>query len=369
MGDNLKNKKILCHINNMGRGGAERVMSVLIDNMLEEGAQIVLVTLDRAKDEYAVSDKVKRIEIDSIAKASNAITRFMKRVLQLRKIIKEQKPDLVLSFCSKENLRSSLAMSNINIPLLVSVRSNPSEHYGNNILRTIIENRADGWVFQSKGAKAYFSKKSQTKSRIIANPIDKAYFEKKVTYDGNDDEIRIVTAGRLTRAKNHIQLVNSFKMIADDFKDANLYIYGKDDKDGSSDIVNAAIADSSCADRIHLMGPCSTWPDEIVKADIFVMSSIFEGMPNALLEAMVVGLPVISTDCPSGGPADVINDGENGRLVPMNELEPMAEAIRELIADKQKRESYGTKAMEVRALVDTEAICNQWKDYMLTLMQ
>lgn len=364
----LKNKKILCHIKDMTRGGAERVMSVLIDSMVNDGAQVVLVTLDKGKDEYFVDERVERIEIDKLTRFSNAASRFTKRMLTLRKIIKEQKPDFVLSFCSKENFRCSLAMKGINIPLIVSVRSNPAEHYSSGILKAVLASRIDGCVFQSEDAKQYFSTKIQNKSCVIMNPIDKEYFDANISYERPDsDEIRIVTAGRISKPKNHIHMVKSFIAIADECSKAQLYLYGKDDNDGCSEIVRNAIAESNCGDRIHIMGPCSTWPQEITKADIFVMTSIFEGMPNALLEAMVVGLPVISTDCPCGGPAAVIEDGVNGRLVPMHEIEPLSEAMKELINDRQKRKMFGQNAMKVREFVDTETVCNQWKEYMLSL--
>lgn len=366
----LKNKKILCHINNMGRGGAERVMSVLMDSMVGDGTEVILVTLDRVKDEYVVDEKVKRIEIDSQITFSNGASRFAKRVKQLKRIIKEQKPDLVLSFCSKENLRCSMAMMGMSIPLVISVRSNPAEHYSSKALRFILAKRIDGCVFQSEDAKAYFEKSIQNRSCIITNPIDKEYFDSMVEYDRNDtNEIRIVTAGRISKPKNHIHMVNSFLSIAGEYPKANLYIYGKDDKDGCSDIIKNAIENSEYKEQIHIMGPCNTWPAEILKADIFVMSSIYEGMPNALLEAMVVGLPVISTDCPCGGPAAVIEDGVNGRLVPMNEVDPLAEAMKELIEDKQKRIMFGQNATKVRELVDTNTVCRQWKEYMLSLMK
>lgn len=366
----LKNKKILCHINTMGRGGAERVMSVLIDSMVKDGTEVVLVTVDSVLDEYAVDDRVKRIEIDSIIDYSNGISRFVKRLNQLKKIIKQQKPDLVLSFCSKENLRCSLAMRGMNIPLIVSVRSNPAEHYSSKALRYILSKRIDGCVFQSQDARAYFEKSIQDKSCVITNPIDKEYFDSHIEYDRKGtDEIRIVTAGRISKPKNHIHMVDSFFSIAGECPNAHLYIYGKDDNDGSSDIIKEAIEKSEYGKRVHLMGSCSTWPEEIAKADIFVMSSIFEGMPNALLEAMVVGLPVISTDCPSGGPASVIEDGVNGRLVPMHDIEPMAQAMKELIEDKDKRILFGQNAMKIRKDVETEAVCNMWKEYLASLIK
>ena len=366
----LKDKKILCHIKDMARGGAERVMSVLIESMVNDGAQVVLVTLDKGKDEYYVPDCVERIEIDKNVDYSNSVSRFAKRLLSFRRILKEQKPDLVLSFCSKENFRCSLAMQGIKIPLLISVRSNPPEHYSSRILRLALASRIDGCVFQTENAKKYFSSKIQRKSCVITNPIDKAYFNEQVSYDRPDtDEIRMVTAGRLTALKHQIHMVTSFMTIADECPNAHLYIYGKDDNDGNGELVRNAIAENNRGDRIHLMGSCSTWPKEITKADIFVMSSVYEGMPNALLEAMVVGLPVISTDCPPGGPASVIEDGVNGRLVPMREIEPLAEAMKELINDKEKRKMFGQNAMKVRELVETDTVCIQWKEYMLSLIK
>lgn len=359
--------KVLCHINNMCRGGAERVMSVLIDSMTSDGTEVVLVTLDREAEEYEVPESVKRIEIDERISFGNAGTRFIKRVKALRDIIKEEEPDLVLSFCSKENVRCSLSMRGLSIPLLVSVRSNPIEHYSSRLLTKTIAGRADGWVFQSKDAQSYFGEKVSVKSRIITNPIDKKYFDVKADNCAEKDEIRIVTAGRISKPKNQVHLVNSFISIANKYPHAHLYIYGKDDKDGSSDAILKILQGSDCADRIHLMGACSNWADEIINSDIFVMTSVFEGMPNALMEAMVVGLPCISTDCPCGGPASLIEDGVNGRLVPMYEIKPLADAMEELINDRQKRIDFGREALKIRESVETGMVYRQWKDYMTAL--
>lgn len=361
-------RKVLCHINNMCRGGAERVMSVLIDSMVSDGIEVTLVTLDKAEDEYTVPDTVKRIEIDKIVGSNNKITRFVARANALRKTIREEKPDLVLSFCSKENFRAAVAMKGIKTPLLVSVRSNPEEHYKSKLLTSTIASRADGWVLQSQGAKNYFAKNIQDKSRIICNPIDKSYFKVAANLDEDRDEIRIVTAGRLRAVKNQIHLVKSFIRIANKYPNANLYLYGKDDVDGSSDLLKSTIEEYSMQSRIKLMGACDKWAEELIKSDIFVMTSLFEGMPNALLEAMTVGVPVISTNCPCGVPAELIKNHENGIIVPINDVETLAEELEKLINEKDLRIKLATNAKAIGKMVETESVYAQWKEYMELLV-
>lgn len=365
----IKMNRVLCHINNLCRGGAERVMSVLIDSMVNDGIEVILVTLDTAADEYTIPQQVKRIELDKQC-SSNKYLKSADRIVKLRKIVKEYKPDLVLSFCSKENYRSSLALTGSKTPLLISVRSNPAEHYKKNSFMTrYMSRKAAGCVFQSKMAEEYFNECLRKKSRIITNPIDRSYLNKTAELSNRGgNELRVVTASRLSAEKNQGLLAEAFSRIADKYPEAVLLLYGKDNCDGTSDYVKSIAKDNGLEDRIRLMGAYNNVADELLKADVFVLPSNFEGMPNALIEAMSIGLPAIATDCPCGGPASLIESGENGILVPTGDAEAMAEAIDKLLSDKQLRMDMGKRATAIKKLVDTDTVYGQWKEYMETLV-
>lgn len=365
----MKMKRVLCHINNLNRGGAERVMSVLIDSMVNDGIEVVLVTLDKGDDEYSIPNNVSRVELDKDI-SNNRLLKAANRIIRLRKTIKENKPDIVLSFCSKENYRSSLALWGIKTPLVVSVRSNPAAHYKRHSFMTIYMGmKAKGCVFQSLMAKEYFAETLQKKSRIITNPIDKSYLNKTAKPAGKcDGTYRIVTASRLAKEKNQGLLAEAFAKIAKKYPKAQLYFYGKDDCDGTSDIVKGIADRNGLNGRINIMGAYDKLVDELLLADVFVLPSNFEGMPNALIEAMSIGLPSIATDCPCGGPASLIENGKNGILVPVGDADAMAEAMDTLLNDDEMRINMGLEATKIREMVNTDFVYGQWKNYMETLM-
>ena len=112
------------------------------------------------------------------------------------------------------------------------------------------------------------------------------------------------------------------------------------------------------------MGASDELEKKLEDASLFAFSSDWEGLPNALMEAMALGLPVVATDCPCGGPATLIRDGENGLLVPIKDAEAMAVGILRLIEDRELAERLGDNARLIGQEANTEAICRQWKAYI-----
>ena len=167
---------------------------------------------------------------------------------------------------------------------------------------------------------------------------------------------KVVAIGRLTKQKNFPSLIRSYAVVANRFPDWNLDIYG----DGSEkQFLTRLVSDLSMNDSIHLCGSTSDAFEALLQASVFVLSSRFEGMPNAMLEAISCGIPVVSYSCPCG-PKDIITDGVNGFLVPEGDEQMMAERICWLIEHEEERKRMGRAAFERSKDFSIERIVQMW---------
>ena len=138
---------------------------------------------------------------------------------------------------------------------------------------------------------------------------------------------------------------------------------------GTKEKLEKLIADNNAGDYIFLMGGCNTLEKEIPKGEVYAYSSDYEGMPNSLLEAMAMGMPVVATDCPCGGPRAVIRDGENGLLVPIKDEDALANGINRLIEDKEFAKRLGKEAAKIKETASTDAVFEQWRDYLEKIVE
>ena len=184
-------------------------------------------------------------------------------------------------------------------------------------------NRADGVIFQTQEQGEFFSEKIRKKSIILPNPVSKVCFDKQREYQKKITNF--VAVGRLASQKNYPLMIKAFGKAVQENDSLKLNIFGGgSEKDINT--LNELIKSLNLENNVRLMGRSENIFDEILKKDAFIMSSDFEGMPNALMEAMALGTVCISTNCRTG-PKDLIDDSENGFLVPVNGENALAAAI------------------------------------------
>lgn len=374
----MDKRKILFHINSLGKGGAERVVTVLSRYFVEDGFEVVIVTLWRAKEEYELADGARRINLEDELNKGTAgrIGRALKRFTYLRKIIRKEAPDIVISFCNKANFRSAYSMLGMKIPLLTSVRNDPKIDYAPYRAATRwMERKAAGCVFQTPDAKAFFAPAFQKKSRIIWNPVSEKYLlagqelsERTKEKDLKDGGY-IVTVGRISHQKNQLLLLKAFVRIKDQFPHLSVRIYGEDSDEGVRKMLEQYIEQQDITGKVIFMGQSDHLEKEIRDAALFVLPSDYEGMPNALMEAMALGLPVIATDCPCGGARMLIEDGVSGRLVPVGDEEQMAKAMEEMLSDQELAVLLGENARQIVGKADSHKIYEEWKMYVEQLIK
>lgn len=356
-------KKAILYIDSMQRGGAQRVMSVLSECLSDRGIYTILVNdiiPEEGKVEYSIDSRVRRVFLDKNRKPGK--NKNLARVIGLRRLVKEENPDVVLSFMGPPNYRMLLATIGMQCRKVVSVRNDPYKEYGTGLkkwMARFIFRFADGCVFQTEQASQYFPVTVQKKGRIILNPVDPTFFN--TTWNGDDKAI--LSVGRLYPQKNHALLLKAFAQIHKKYPEYKLKICGKGSEENS---LKQLAMELKIEAFVSFMGEVGNVKDELKQSSCFVLSSDYEGLPNALMEAMAVGMPVISTDCPCGGPRMLIKNNENGLLVPCNDVDRLRQALFEIIENEEKRKIFGKCAKEAAAGFCTETIMNQWFDYLFS---
>ena len=345
--------KILFHISSLYGGGAERVMSYLINHHIENGDDVTVVVCYEHENEYSILDGVTKIVIGR----SNLLSQSKK----LRKIIKEIRPDLCVSFMQGGNFRMVLANLFSRQKYVLSIRNDPKKEYNNffsRVFAKIMFKKANGIVFQTPDAMSYFSKKIQKKSTVIFNPVSSNFFVEERSNNVSD----IVSLGRLTKQKNFELLIDAYNIVKDKIKD-NLCIYG----DGVlMNSLQIRINNYHLENRIILKGRTNDSREILKNAKCFIMSSDFEGMPNALLEAVCMLVPSISTDCPCGG-SKIILDG-NGLLVPVNDANALGTAIVSLVNDEVLLKEISDNCKIKRDKFETTTILKEWNDFFIKVI-
>lgn len=357
-------RKIMFHLNSLGKGGAERVVSLLTNEFVKNKVEVVIVTEWQADEEYEVDSKVKRIHA-GLSKEDETASRLAKqwiRIRNLRKVLLEERPDVLISFCVKANYRAMMASTGTKIPVIVSVRNDPKIDYvgkANGVMNKLFLNRASGCVFQTEEAQEFFDEVLQKKSRIICNPVNEKYLkaEKKLPLK------KIVCVGRLVAQKNQMLLVNAFEKVLGKYPDYHLYLYGDGSDDECKDELLKYVS-GELEEQVHFMGLSSSLEKDMADAAMFVLPSNYEGMPNALMEAMALGLSAISTDCPCGGSRYWITHGITGQLVPVKDVEAMAKAIEFYIENPKEAERMGINARERLKEATLDKVFEQWTDYI-----
>jgi glycosyltransferase involved in cell wall biosynthesis len=356
-------KKILFFTMTTGGGGAERVISNLCNNWPNEEEQIFVLTCIKSDLPYKLKDGINSYALIPAEDYWNKgkIKTFPAVCREYKKYIEKIRPDVIISFLPEPCIVASLMRKKLGITVIGSERSNPYYQYKNSFMKWLVNvmySRLDGFVFQTEGAREYFNRKLRNKSAVIGNPLN---VKELIGKERTPRRKEIVSVGRFTPEKNYPMLVNAFDKVHEKNRDAILKIYGCIDKTiGLEKLISSAGLEES----IQLMGEVNNVQEEIRDAGMFVLSSKSEGLPNALMEAMALGLPVIATDCPSGGPRQLIRNGCNGLLVENDNSDALAEAIMTLINDEQLADKLGNEAKKVSVEYGIDNVCRQWSAYI-----
>lgn len=364
-----REKHIAFYIGSLHKGGAERVFVNLAKFFLDERYRVTMVTQYRYPDEeeYILPPEIKRVisDLNSDELSNSRIVNFYRRVCKLRRIWKVEQPDMVLSCIGKNNFMTIVTAMFTATRSVVSVVGEAKEEYPSRLMHDLANFLfpfADGIVLQTERSKYFFNKKTQRKAVILPNSLNPAFI--KPRYEGARDK-RIVAVGRLDANKNHEMMIRAFAALMDKYPEYTLTIYGEGElRPYLEDLVSRL----GISQQVFLPGVIPDVADRIERAALFLLTSYSEGVSNALIEALASGLPVISTDVPSGGTVELITDGENGLIIPAGDLNALEEAMDKLLGDPAYADSLGREAAKIQQRLAPERVNRLWKDYFDGIM-
>ena len=353
--------KIAFIIGSLTGGGAERVVSELANSFAENGDSVSVILIANYQISYNVNKKVNIID----ATCSNAKLGMgrITRIRLLREIIKNNNYDVVLSFTTKVNNIATIAHIGINTKLILCERNDPRFdpiEKVERIQRKILYGTASGYVFQTNGERDYFSSRIQKKSTVIPNPVNPDLPE---IFDGIRTK-RIVTATRLTKQKNLKMAIDGFKMFAEQYPEYIFEIYGKGELESQ---LKSYVNELGLSKRVFFKGQSNNIYYDIVDASCFILSSNYEGISNSMLEAMALGIPTISTDYPSGGARESIENYENGLLIPVNDSHALGNALIELFGNTELQIKLSNNGARIRSKYSLVKITRMWIDFIRSL--
>lgn len=367
--------KIVYCLNSIDYVGGVEVVTVQKANMLADvpGNEVyILVTDYNGTRDFELSSKVKLIdlEINYFKHESNKLSDFFvqsqkkkKHFQKLKETLNKIQPDIVISTGWSEKHKLPFISGKWRTIREIHNEKKFRHKYADSFLgglRAYISDFVDYGitikkydrivVLTNEDKMTNWSKNS--KVIVVPNPCR---FEPLVSRD-NWDCKNIISAGRLAKQKNFASLIRAFKFVHNVHPDWTLTIYGE----GPQRLMLEELADSlGLKDYVHLPGISENIKEKMLDSSIFVLSSIYEGFALVLLEGMSCGLPIVSYSCPCG-PKDLISEGENGYLLPVNDEQGLANAINNLIEDENKRRTMGREGLLSVLQYSPEIICDRW---------
>lgn len=395
----MKSKeKILMVMPVMKGGGAERVASLLLNEFARNGFNCEFLLTSSGKNDVINRDLNSDIPITSVyAGKKNSLffrvleiiasllckpfemlrinvpapfaflsfyAQYHAEIKALREKLKNEPDTKIVSFLQPSVPMTLIAAKGLPNRIVISERGDPKrllkKRYGYNFIKKYYQ-RADAIVFQTNDAKAAYPDNVSTKGTVIFNPINDKLPE---AYHGERKK-NVTTFCRISRQKNLPVLVQAFADFHKEFSDYRLRIIGEPQNDDDRAHLNETknLADKlGITDYIDFEPFSSEVHNLIIRDAMYVNSSDYEGMSNAMLEAMAIGMPVICTDCPIGGANAVIRNDENGILTEVGNAQEMCEAMKKIAAEKEFAESLSLNTAKIRNELSLENISQKWME-------
>jgi glycosyltransferase involved in cell wall biosynthesis len=355
--------RILFVLPALGAGGSERVVTSLLNHWAAAGRDVAVVTFESSKKPpyYALDPRVEIFPLDlpPVSKPKwRALHRTWQRIAALRRLFRRRRPDVVVSFLTKTNVMSLLAAQGLDTPVIISERNNPKLQTFDRLWRTarsFAYPRAFSFVTMTQGAAEYYPERQRPRLRLIPNPVNLP-----ATWTNRRGGKTIAAVGRLTSQKRFDLLIDAFAAVASDFPDWKLVIWGEGELRENLEAQCESLP-QNIRSRISLPGVTPSPGAWIESADIFVLSSEYEGWPNVVVEAMGAALPILASEC-EFGVSELISHNNTGLLAPVNDSQALAAGLRTLLDDEGMRARLAKNAAAEAAQYTIENISAQWDE-------
>lgn len=338
----------------MEGGGTERVIAVLANYMAARKHDVTILMTAGEKVVYELNPAVNVISLGG--RTGGSIGKRLDRIRAIRRYYKKDAKRLIVSFGTETNLFALIAGIGLKNKILVSERNDPNRcNYQG--LRNAIYTLADGFVFQTKEAMECFERRMTARGEVIPNPVKEGL---PTSFKGERKK-QIVAVGRLEPQKNHKLLIQAFSDFYKKHPDYSLVIYGKGELEEELKVLSE---EKDVSNAVVFAGFATDVIDKIRDSAMYVLSSDYEGISNSLMEAMAIGMPVISTKCPIGGSELLIRDGVNGLLVSVGDKAALSDAMCRIAEDEAVAVKMADEAEKVREDYSSEKICGKWLLFM-----
>lgn len=351
----------------LAAGGTERVVNAIANHWAERGWMVTILTLEPpGKPSYfAYHPRVtmRRLGLPTSGEPKlRAIFLTIKRILALRRCLREVWPELIVTFLTRTNVLTMLATGGMGIPVVVSERNNAELQYCGPVwswLRRRLYPHAFGLVAMTRGALEFFPAKMRPRSWVIPNPV---YLPDG--WQPSRGGHVLAAVGRLVPQKGFDLLLQAFGEIAQLFPEWTLVIWGEGVERKNLEKQRDHLG---LQNRVRLPGVSELPGTWVETADAFVLSSRFEGWGIVLLEAMAAELPVVSFDC-KWGPREMIHDGVDGLLVPQEDVAALARALAKVMRDAGLRQRLGAAAAKSAQRFAPDRIMASWDEMVLAAL-
>lgn len=361
---------LLIFIYSLQCGGAERVAANLADYWTAKGWQVTVVTLATSEqDYYSLHPPVRRIALDLAQESSGwlvAAAKNLRRALALRNTIKQLQPDVALAMMSNSCILLALATVAVRGVVTVgSERTHPPHApmgifwgnfrkylYGHLDAMVVLTRESATWLHMNTRARRVVTIPNAAQWPLPALPPQ---LPPPTRVDGQH---LLLAVGRLSAEKGFDRLIPVFQQLVAEFPNWQLVILGEGpDRDSLQTMVSTL----GIAKHVLLPGRAGNMAEWYAAADLYVMTSRFEGFPNTLVEALAHGLPAVSFDCDTG-PRDIIRHEVDGLLVPAGDCAGLKAALRKLMENESLRRHFSQRAIEVRDRYTIEQIAGLWEN-------
>lgn len=392
----MKKKEVVFFIDSLGGGGAERVVSVLSNDMIRKGYDVSVVMLHKREFAYSINEKVNTYYAEElpvstkygkfVRKSFELWTRYRQRIyvpicrrlgfkdklpkwneisfyfyatyaMPYREFLKKHKGATAFGFLIRSNIAMLMANKGTGVKTVFCERNNPVRpDMPKNIMRIRdrIYKKCDEAVFQTVEEMEYYTK-IKGKKVVIPNALKDGLPQR---FDG-ERRNEIVNFCRLSKQKNIPLLIDAFELLLKHRPEYTLRVYGKgDERDNLIRYINT----KGLQDNVFLEDFAPDIHERIKDAKMFVSTSDFEGLSNTMIEAMAIGLPCVCTDCDGGGAKMMIKDHQNGLLVPKGDLNAVYSAMKEIIENKELSEKLSLNATKIRDDLEASKIVEKWID-------
>ena len=346
--------------------------SSLANYWVERGWEVTIVTITgREHDFYVLHTDVKRIALGldrNSSSAPAALFHNFRRVFILRRVLLQEKPDVALGMMATASILLALAAKGLGIPAIGGERIYPPMLPLGRIwefLRRKSYAHLSAVVAQTEAASQWLRDNIHfAKVVVIPNPVIYPLIphEPRVSPEmGNREGVCnhvLLAAGRLEPQKQFDRLLDAFAELASQFSDWRLVIVG----DGTErPKLEKQVVSLGLEGRVQLPGAVGNIAEWYKAADLFVMTSRFEGFPNTLLEALAHGITAVSVDCETG-PREILRHETDGLLVPQDDPHALVLALARLMTNEPLRHRYAARAAEVRERFSLARVAGQWEE-------